>query len=400
MLGFLEYKTLLVCECVLAIVFAIVFLGMNRIFPQVRGAFPVAMSYALLVPETIFFALGGHVSPVISVLMANTLTLSSMIAMYEGIVQFTGGVSRRWLLWFIAFTSFAVVYFNTEVHPNLAPCVISLAVVMGAIQGFSAFALFKRSMQSTQSKTLLLYGFFLTALGLNSLWLAWTTFAHGVPSDPVALRELQVTIRATEILSMAVSGLCFLVLTSRELVSRRRTDATRDALTGTINRDALELNLALEVERYSRSGQVFSVAMVEVDHLKRVVEAEGRVAANATLREVGAAIAGQLRGTDHVGRFSGDHFLLVLSQTAQQEALIVAARVTAVVGKLKMQAEPVTLSIGITESAPKDSSAELISRAEQALFLAKNEGPNRCLVLTAGQGAAGDTSATRLSALA
>ena len=95
---FLDYKTLLASECVLGIVFTIVFAGLRRVFPQVRGANPVALSFALVVPETIFRAMGGNVPPVVSVLMANTLTISSLIAMYEGILQFTGGPNRRWVL--------------------------------------------------------------------------------------------------------------------------------------------------------------------------------------------------------------------------------------------------------------------------------------------------------------
>lgn len=400
MLGFLEYKTLLFSECVLAIVFTIVFLGMHRIFPQVRGAFPMALSYALLVPGTIFLALGGHVSTVISVMMANTLTLSSMIAMYEGIVAFTAETSRRWLLWFFAFTSFAVVYFNTEVHPNIGPCIVSLAGVMAAIWGLGAFALFQRSMQSSQSKTLRLFGLLLVALGANNAWLAWSTFAHGAPSTLARLVEVQMTVRATEMLSMAASGLFFLVLTSRELVSRRRTDPRRDSLTGTNSRGGLDLILVTEMERFARSGQPFSIAMLEVDHLQRVVEGEGRATANATLREVGAAITSQLRGTDQVGRYSGDHFLLVLSQTTQDEALIAIARVIATVGKLKMRSESVTLSVGLTESALSDSREDLISRTEQALFLAKTEGPNCCRVVLTGLGEVSLTQDPRLSALA
>ena len=61
----------------------------------------IALSFALVIPEAIFRAIGGHAAPVISVLMANTVTLSSLIAMYEAIVQFSGGPNRRWLLWAI-----------------------------------------------------------------------------------------------------------------------------------------------------------------------------------------------------------------------------------------------------------------------------------------------------------
>ena len=402
-LDFLDYKTLLVCECVLAIVFTIVFLGLKRIFPQVRGAYPIALGYALVVPETIFMALGGHVSPVISVLMANTLTISSLIAMYEAVLQFTGGVNRRWLLWFMAFTSFAVVYFNTEVHLNMVPCIISLALVMAAIRGFTALALFKRSMRSTQRTTLLLFGLFLAILAAVSLRLAWTTYAYGLPNRISEQSAEQALMRATGMVYLAMAGLYFLVLTSRELVSRRRIDAHRDGLTGTFNRGGLDLNLAVEMERSSRSGQAFSIALVEIDHLERILEAEGRPAGNATMREVATAIGGRLRGTDHIGRYSGDLFLLLLSQTSQHDALIVAERVAGEVGKLKLltDSQPLTLSVGITESVPNETGAQMIARAEQALLLAKSDGGNCSRVVRAERTERTDATAdSRVSAVA
>ena len=207
-------------------------------------------------------------------------------------------------------------------------------------------------------------------------------------------------MRATGMFYMAAAGLYFLVITSRELVTRRRMDAHRDRATGTIDRGGLDLALSVEMERSSRSGQSFSIAMVEIDHLGRIQEAEGRAGGNATMREVAAAIGGQLRGTDQIGRYSGDLFLLVLSQTAQHEALIVADRVAAEVAKLRLvtNAQPITLSIGITESVPTDSIVQMVSRAEQALFLAKSEGQNCCRVVLAGQG---DTAAdVKVSAVA
>jgi diguanylate cyclase (GGDEF)-like protein len=386
---FLDYKTLLASDCVLGIIFTIVFTGLNRIFPHVRGANPVALSFALVIPETIFRALGGHVAPVISVLMANTLTLSSLIAMYEAILQFTGGPNRRWLLWFIAFCSFSVVYFYTEVRPSVGPCIISVSLVMAVIRIFSAMALFQRSVRSTQRRTMQLFGVFLCAMAFISLRLAWNTYVRGLPTGMTEVSAQQAMMRATGLFYMAIAGLFFLVLTSRELASRRRTEFHRDTLTGTFNRSGLELNLAVEMDRSSRSGNVFSIALVEVDQLGRIQESEGRAGGNATLREAAEAIGGQLRGTDHVGRYSGDLFLLVLSQTTHTEALIVAERISNEVGKLKLLtgSEPLTLSVGITESATGDAGVQMISRSEQALFQARSEGRNCCRVVLTGRGA-------------
>jgi hypothetical protein len=134
----LDFQTLLVCESMMAVVFAIVFMGLQRVFPYVRGARAIAISFLLIVPDTLFVGLRGQVSPVVSVLIADTLMLASLIAMYEAILQFTGGVNRRWVLWFVAFVSFAVVYFYTDVRPQLAPRLIAIALSMAFVRANTA----------------------------------------------------------------------------------------------------------------------------------------------------------------------------------------------------------------------------------------------------------------------
>ena len=399
---FLDYKTLLTSECVLGIVFTIVFAGIKRIYPQARGAYPVAISFALVIPETIFRAMGGHAAPVVSVLMANTLTLSSLIALYEAILQFTGGTNRRWFLWFLAFSSFAVVYYSTEVVPNLLSGVISVSLAMAAIRVFSALALFQRSVRSTQRRTLQLFGLFLCVMAFISLRLAWNMFANGLPLGTSQFGAQQGMMRATGMFYMATTGLFFLVLTSREVVSRRRLEVQRDTLTGTYNRGSLDLSLGVELDRSSRSGNAFSIGLVEVDQLGRILESEGRAGANATLREVAGAISGRLRGTDQIGRFSGDMFLLILSQTSQSEARIVAERISLEVGKLKLLtgSEPLTLSIGITESVASDTGSLMIERAEEALLQAKSDGRNCARVVLMplpNTGAATDSTASAVA---
>lgn len=385
LLDYLDYKTLLVCEGVLAIVFTFIFLGLKRIFPRARGTYPVALSFALIVPETIFLALGGHVSPVISVLMANTLTLSSLIAMYEGVLQFTGGTNRRWLLWFIAFSSFSVVYYNTEVQPNLAHCIISVAVVMAIIRLFTAHALFQGAMRSSQRTTLQLFGLLLVILSFVSLRLAWSSYRSGLRTGITEMDAQQSMMRATGIFYMACAGLYFLVMTTRGLATRRRGEVHRDRVTGAVNRLGLDVNLAMEMERWNRSGISFSIAMVQIDSLGRIFENEGQAGGHATMREVATAIGGQLRETDAIGHFTGELFLLILSQTTPLEALVVADRISDEVRKLKLltNAQPITLSIGITESAPNESIAQMLERADQALLLARQDGQDCTRVLLA-----------------
>lgn len=336
LLDFLDYKTLLVCECVLAIVFTFVILWLKHLFPRVRGTYPVALSFVLMVPATIFMALGGQVSPAISVLMADALALGSMIAMYEGVLQFTGGKNRQWLLWLLAISAFSVAYYNTEVTPNVARCIVAVTVVIAIIQLFMAQALFRGSTRLTQRTTLRLFGVLLTILACISLRVAWHLYRSEFPFALAEINAQQTMMRATGIFYMAAAGLYFLTISGRELAIRQRGDAHRDRVTGAVNRAGLDLNLAIEMDGWNGSAQSFSIAMVQVDSLGRILQDEGHAGVNATLREVAVAIGGQLRGTDGIGRFTGDLFLLLLSQTGHEEALVVADRVSAEVRKLKL----------------------------------------------------------------
>jgi diguanylate cyclase (GGDEF)-like protein len=238
-------------------------------------------------------------------------------------------------------------------------------------------------------------------MAVVSVRLGWKVYSEGLPTGTTEMSAEQALMRATGMIYLAISGLCFLVLTSRELVSRRRVDTSRDRLTGTFSRSGLDLNLAIEMERSSRSGQPFSIALVQIDQISRILEVEGRPAANTTLREVAEAIAGQLRSTDQLGRYSGDLFLMVLSQTTHQEALIVAQRVSDEAAKLKALADsqPISLTLGITESSPGDNGDKIIARAEQALFLATAESPNCTRVVLERAGIA-TTEDKRVSAVA
>jgi GGDEF domain-containing protein len=395
----LDFQTLLVCESMMAVVFAIVFMGLQRVFPYVRGARAIAISFLLIVPDTLFVGLRGQVSPVVSVLIADTLMLASLIAMYEAILQFTGGVNRRWVLWFVAFVSFAVVYFYTDVRPQLAPRLIAIALSMAFVRANTAAALLKRSIRSTQRMTLGFFGLFMASLTAMSLWRAWRIARYGGPTDPLQQDAIQSTILVTGIFYLTTSGLCFLMLTIRELATRRRMEADWSPLPGMFNRRGLEVNLSLELDRLHRrfaggahemslgrgnAHYGFSIALVEIDSLSRV-DAESIAASRRAMRDVGEMIASQLRSTDHIGRFSAIRYLLFFAQTDSRDALIVTERIAADVAMLLSRAGGggVTLSIGIAEAAAGDSTVGLISRAELGVERARAEGGNcRSVVVT------------------
>ena len=157
--------------------------------------------------------------------------------------------------------------------------------------------------------------------------------------------------------------------------------AIRDELTGTYNRrHVLEL-LDFEKNRSSRGGGIFCLAMLDIDHFKNVNDMYGHLTGDAVLRAVAIIIDKNLRQTDICGRYGGEEFLIVLTQTDIKGALICAERMrTNIENAIFPDIGPhfkVTVSIGLSEYRMREDVEKIISRADEALYLAKNGGRNR-----------------------
>jgi diguanylate cyclase (GGDEF)-like protein len=157
--------------------------------------------------------------------------------------------------------------------------------------------------------------------------------------------------------------------------------AIRDELTGVYNRRHLMELLDYEKNRSSRGGGLFCLAMLDIDHFKNVNDSHGHQAGDAVLRIVATMIDKTLRSTEFIGRYGGEEFLIVLTQTDIKGALICAERVrTNIENALFPDLGPdfkVTVSIGLSEYHIREDVKNIISRADEALYRAKKGGRNR-----------------------
>ena len=95
--------------------------------------------------------------------------------------------------------------------------------------------------------------------------------------------------------------------------------ATIDRLTGVANRQALLAYLFAEVERATRYGRPLCVAFVDIDHFKAVNDSYGHAAGDIVLRDVAQTLAENLRASDLIGRYGGEEFMLILTETDVEE---------------------------------------------------------------------------------
>jgi diguanylate cyclase (GGDEF)-like protein len=158
--------------------------------------------------------------------------------------------------------------------------------------------------------------------------------------------------------------------------------ATTDVLTGLANRRSLFENLEQETYRARRYGAPFSLVLLDVDHFKRINDNWGHAVGDRVLREIARTTHAVLRKTDIAGRYGGEEFLVLLPDTDLEEATSLAQRLNQKIAQEVVtpeQSSPraVTVSIGVALLAPDESGEELIQRADQALYRAKQSGRNR-----------------------
>jgi len=156
-----------------------------------------------------------------------------------------------------------------------------------------------------------------------------------------------------------------------------RTDVQLDALTSVLNRKALDRALA-ELET---DDSELSVVFLDVDHFKSINDTFGHSAGDRTLATFGRLLADHVRPNDIIGRYGGEEFLIVLRSADGEIARRVAERIRQSLASAQVPGvmRSVTVSAGVASRAPGESVAELVVRADLALYTAKRDGRDRVL---------------------
>lgn len=156
-----------------------------------------------------------------------------------------------------------------------------------------------------------------------------------------------------------------------------------DGLTGLPTREVIVKQMNNELTRLERrEGSVFLI-MADLDFFKKVNDQYGHLTGDEVLKGVSARIRQSLRGTDRVGRYGGEEFIIVLMDKSQQQAEKIAERIRTHVASSPIKTHNseinITLSQGLAQAVAADTVETLIERADQALYAAKANGRN-CVV--------------------
>jgi diguanylate cyclase (GGDEF)-like protein len=173
--------------------------------------------------------------------------------------------------------------------------------------------------------------------------------------------------------------LLIVVLRRSALVHELQVQATRDAKTGLLNAGAWRHEAERELVRAERLDAPVSVLMIDLDHFKVLNDEHGHPAGDAALKSVAECITDALRGYDAVGRFGGEEFVALLAGADAVQADRVATRLCERIRGLRLEhGGTVTASIGVgVGRSDLHSLDDLVSVADQALYIAKNAGRDR-----------------------
>jgi diguanylate cyclase (GGDEF)-like protein/PAS domain S-box-containing protein len=184
------------------------------------------------------------------------------------------------------------------------------------------------------------------------------------------------------------------VLSNLRLRRTLEEQATRDPLTGAVNRRQLEHELKLTVHRHQKTGQPFALLVLDVDHFKHINDQHGHDRGDRVLAGLGALVRKRLRDSDVLARVGGEEFVVLLRAIDRPNSARVAEHLRESIEGARLAGNdlPCTCSIGALHVHRGGASIdELLRRADRALYEAKAAGRNR-VVFAEGDGGAGGTA--------
>jgi diguanylate cyclase (GGDEF)-like protein len=314
------------------------------------------------------------------------LLLLGFILLHYAFLDFVGRPPRRPWGWMslLIFGLVGFAYFGMK--PEFALDRATLVAALLSFQtGLSSYVLFRYSDRTIRwpARTIALVFFMFSMRSLGRC--LWILHFHAMP-ERMPGWWTQVSGPAAYLMLNAFTPLGYLWMATTRLHGELESLSATDSLTGTLNRRSFDEKGNAEVERSQRYELPMSVVAMDVDHFKQLNDTYGHAAGDRVLVTVADAMRSLLRSTDHLGRFGGDEFMLLLPETGMAGARDLAERLRERVDSITVEFQgkriEVHASFGVaTMEAARigdiDSWETLLQRADAALYRAKEGGRNR-----------------------
>jgi len=164
----------------------------------------------------------------------------------------------------------------------------------------------------------------------------------------------------------------------KELEQLLRQQAFTDPLTGLANRRSFDSRMAAEVSRAERYHSPLSLMFLDIDHFKAINDSHGHMVGDQVLAEMARLVSGSVRGSDSLARWGGEEFVLLSPGTRMDEMARLAEKLRVLISRhtFPVVDQAVTCSFGVAELKEGETVADIIRRADEALYEAKAAGRN------------------------
>jgi len=213
----------------------------------------------------------------------------------------------------------------------------------------------------------------------------WVVYLVDGPIGPVFRTYFNPAMTSLITLVLLVSvSYSMTALSNEQLINGLSERATRDGLTGLLNRSAFMELAAEEIHRAKAKGSVAALILADLDHFKTLNDVHGHTAGDAALKAFASACLSSVRSTDLVARYGGEEFVILLPGANLESAKIIASAISRRLTDSDSEFALPTVSYGVALSTGVGADlAGMISSADSALYEAKALGRNR--VVCAGQ---------------
>ncbi len=213
----------------------------------------------------------------------------------------------------------------------------------------------------------------------------------GDDQSPAALRKLmdglisatQAMEARTKVLEDELHRSSIEVVELKTKLDDVRRESLTDTLTAIPNRKSFDVALDNAIRDASASGEQFALLMCDIDHFKTFNDTWGHQTGDQVLRLVGACLSENVKGRDTAARYGGEEFAVILRQTKLEHAINLANQIRGHVESKKLVKKStgdilgtITISIGVAQFVPGETTTSLIQRADSCLYAAKHSGRN------------------------
>ncbi len=366
--------TILLMATLMAGAMSVVLYSAHLNFPkEIHGLREWAQALVLLVGGVVMFALHGNSNIVL--LFANVVMTWGLGLMMIGTERFYT-VRPSWWLFHLSWLLITLLLgYWLWIRPDFLTRVAISSAVVFALHVRAIFVILKYGDRHFSM------WFFVTLMVIESIMVAVRGILAVVSNNDVNLlgtgtfASLYLATAQFMTLMMTVG---FMTVCTRRLQVTLERRSTMDPLTQTLNRRGFADIYAKEHALMRREGTFMTMLNIDIDYFKKINDNFGHAIGDCVLVDIAQMIGKALRASDHVARFGGEEFVILLPATGLERGLHIAERIQTMLRTVRPAVPPYTVSIGVACQSSADECLEgLLIRADKALYCAKERGRDR-----------------------